>query len=467
MTWIRAAGLRIVLAVGLSFALWAFVSFSENPESQITFEDMPVEVRSLVPDLVMVDQNGLPNPSLRSVDVVVETDQSTRNKLRQVDFTAFVDLSDLDPGDHSVPVNVDPTRPNLSFRIPEIDPPQLQIRLENVITKTAPITLEVQGNVPFSFELGEPQIRANGEAVEETVVKGPQSRVERVVTTRTVANVEQLRAIYVSSLQLQAIDENGQVIEGVTLDPDIVNVRIPINPVVGLKLVPVLGNIIGLPAEGYAVVEIQSDPALISLTGSSGTLDTVESVKTEAVDISGFQSTTIRDVALQLPVGTSLQRGEPSMVRVTVQIEPLERPFQVQIPISVRVVGQAENVDVNVTPVIVIVPLAGTTGNLESLSVDGLTARIDVSGLLPGTYTLTPTIDLPDGINIVGDLPEVIVTLRALATPTPTATPETTATAAPETTVTPENEPTPDATPTVQETAAPSDLTERTPTPGV
>ena len=38
MTSLRAQGLRLLLSIGLAFALWIFVSFTQNPDQRSAFE---------------------------------------------------------------------------------------------------------------------------------------------------------------------------------------------------------------------------------------------------------------------------------------------------------------------------------------------------------------------------------------------------------------------------------------------
>ncbi|NTV65221.1 MAG: hypothetical protein HGA65_17060, partial [Oscillochloris sp.] len=259
MTGLRATILRALLALGLSFSLWAFVSFSQNPEELVPFEGLTPQVVGLQSDLVIVDANGLPNPTMPSVNVTLRTDRNQRTELRPVDIRTVVDLSGFDAGEHIVPINVQATRSTISFTLPTdgVSPSALPIRLEQVMSATVPIDLKVMGNLPFSFERGEPLITSGGESVSSMQVSGPQNRVQRVSAVQTTANIEQLRASYQAPLSLAAIDANGQPVDGVTVDPPTINVRIPITSVVGLKLVPVQATISGLPEPGYVITAVQ------------------------------------------------------------------------------------------------------------------------------------------------------------------------------------------------------------------
>ncbi|NTU83566.1 MAG: hypothetical protein HGA45_30055, partial [Chloroflexales bacterium] len=382
MTSLRASILRVALAFGLSFGLWAFVSFSQNPEETVTFPEVPLETVGLTDGLVIVDGNGLPNEKLPVVSITLRTDREQLTTLRPVDIRAVADLTGLGPGEHIVPVNVQPTRGNVSFQPATggVEPSLVPIRLEQLSTREVPIEVEVQGNLPFSFERGEPKISSGGDPIETVRVVGPQSRVSRVTAARATANIEQLRATYLAPLSLEAIDVGGQPVEGARLEPNTVTVEIPINPVVGLKLVPVQPAIVGLPAPGYEVRGVVVDPPLIALAGSSGPLDAVEVLTTAPIDLAGARESMGRIVAISFPEGTSPREGEPDTARVTVQIAPLSMRFQVQLPAQVSATGVGPDLAVALSPAVVSLALSGSSQALADLAQAPQRAVVDVSG---------------------------------------------------------------------------------------
>ena len=457
MSSVRSAILRALLAMGLSFALWSFVSFSENPEETVRFDDLTLQVVGLSEDMVVVDANGLPTTIFPSVDVTLRTDRRQRSELRPVDIRVVADLSGLGPGDHVVPINVQATRSNISFSIPPngVEPAAINIRIEPIETVKVPINLDILGSPPFSFERGEPEVRYNGAPISTVTVSGPQSRVMRVTAARTVANIAQLRASYVATLNLTPVDASNQPVEGVQVQPATVTVTIPINPVVGLRLVPVSPVIIGTPAPGFVVTGINVEPPLITLTGSSGPLDTISFLATESIDIADARETVVRIVPLVVPAGTSPAQNEPNAVRVTVQITPIPLPFQVRLPVEVTLTGLGSGLTAVVSPNVVEMTFAGTSDRLNALAATPLVVTLNLNGRGVGVYQFKVQPLLPDGVRLVGEPSEVTVSIVSVPTPTPMPTPT------PE--PSPETEPTP--TPTLTPTPKPSPETEPTPTP--
>lgn len=426
-----------MLALGLSFALWVFVSFSENPDKTISFDSISVEHRGLSPGLVLVDTTGLPRSSLPTVSITVQADSQTLGRnVQSSDIHAFIDLSNTSTGEHVVPVVAATERSDLSsLTFSNITPNSLAVRIEQLITKTVPITVNIQGNLPFSFERSDPQVSYENQFITQTLVTGPQGRTSQVRSVQTTVDIEQLRADYTASVALQPMDENGDAVEGVSVIPASVNVRVPIRSVAGLRRVAVLGQITGSPAAGYIVNTITSDPQLVNLTGSSGPLDAVNEIQTEPIDITNATGTITREVNLLVPIGTSLQVGQPSRAVVTVHIEPLRRPFTVKLPVPIQVVNIAGGLVYSLPNPTVEVSISGTDAALAQLTNTPLQATADVNGLGAGSHAVKLQIALPTGLRVVGNAPTVDVTLRSLATattpPSRTSSPEPNQTAAP------------------------------------
>ncbi len=429
MNAIRNQVFSLILALGLSFALWAFVSFRENPNRVSDPFSLPLEVRGQAEDLVIVNQEGFERTEFPNISIAIETDQNTLADLSsselQANLQAFVDLSGLEPGEHVVPVQTE-IAPALDriIETESIEPETITLRLDQEITREVPVQIEVEGNPPFSFQRGNPQMNDQSPDEVMVMVNGPENRVEEVVIARATARIEGLSANYESSVQLQPLNANDQVVDGVTLNPATINVEIPIRSVVGLKRLPIIGNVEGAPATGYVITDIQSEPTLINLTGSSETLETLEQIETAPIDISGITSTITRTVALSIPEGTSPQLGETETATVTVRIEPLEQRLQIQLPFPVEVTGTPTGFSVDIEPPVVKVKLAGPVEAFAQLDTVTLVATIDVSGLDPGTYTRTPAISLPESIT-VDSVPEVQIMLRPPPRPTSTRVPPT------------------------------------------
>jgi len=445
VSWLRSTGLRLVLAIMLAFALWIFVSSIENPDRPIQFKDRPMVPEGLAPGLVIVDQNGLPDPALPTVTITLEADRETLAATSISDVQAYVSLSGLGPADHIVPVGARVTLPGRQPDITAIVPSHVPIRIDQVISQTVPLTIEVDGTVPFSYEPRTPSAIAQGESITETLVTGPRNQVEQVVQTRATANIDQLTANYDSPRQVEALGADGKLVAGVTVVPQSVRVLVPIVSSVGIKRVPVVPHVVGDPASGYVVAGVTITPQFVRLTGSAGPLEQVQSIETQPVDVAGASGTISRTVRLQDLNGTSLLAGEPVSATVQVQIVPISRPFQVTLPVAITVSDVGAGLLLSVNPQVVPVTLAGSAEQLAALDASKLQAIVIARDLNAGTYTVTPQYSVPPGIKLV-DEPKVTLILRQIPAPTE----------APTTTQGPPPAPPPTEAPTAVPTEAPT-----------
>jgi YbbR domain-containing protein len=426
MTSLRAQGLRLLLSIGLAFALWLFVSFTQNPDQRSAFEGVPVDIEGLTPGLLVVDKEGLPKTNRPTVTISAEGDEATIQTVRQSDLRAFVDLSGLAAGEHSnVPVIVERNRAGLARLALTSDPAFLSFRLEQEITRTVPLTVELTGSVPFSFEKGEPQLTVAGRPVNSVLVRGPQSRVERVSVGRVVADIDRLTGNYSSTRPVEVLSQDGQEIAGVIAEPATINVLVPIASSAGVKRVPVVPKLVGAPASGQIVSSVSVDPQFVQLTGGSDALDGIESIETFDVDIGGATRAISRTVSMRVPPNTSLASGEPAVATVLVQIQPIERPFQITLPVPLQVVDAPGGYLLTLAPNSIQIKLEGTAAALAAFDPDSLQGIVSARSLGEGTYAITPSFQLPAGVQLAEAPPKVTLSLHRPPTPQPTALPDT------------------------------------------
>lgn len=462
ITWFRTAGLRLLLAAGLAFSLWVYVSFRENPNVTSQFQGVLVESESLGPGLVLVDRGGLPVTARQIVNISAEGPETVIQSLRPSDIRAFADLTGFGAGEYQVPVTVSTARTGFARVSFSPDPAFLPFRIEQAITRTVPLTVEVLGSVPFSFEQQAAQISINRQPRTTIEISGPENRVNLVDHVRATANINQLTANYSSPRPVEPVDAGGAIISGVAVLPSTVDVLIPIVSSVGIKRVPVVPQVTGRPVSGQVVSNVSVTPEFVTLTGSSGPLDAVQSIATEPLVITGKSGTFTQTVQLRPPSGVTLLENEPTSVVVEITTRAIAQPFSVTIP--VEVVGtNPHGLLVNISPNIVQLKLSGTAEAISAINSTTIQGTVDLANLNAGTYELSPVFNLPKGVALV-EPPRVTVSLRAPATAVPaTAVPTT---AAP---TTPAQEPTtepvpPTATPAPQPTADQSSAGSQPPT---
>lgn len=175
---------------------------------------------------------------------------------------------------------------------------------------------------------------------------------------------------------------------------------------------------------------------------------------TTPLDIEGATDDVRESLPLIVPENVSIL--QVSSVVVTVGVAPLESSLTVTRKPVVQGAGDNTRITVSLEEVEVIV--SGPLPRLELLGPEEVRVLLDLTGLLPGSHLVEPTVVVPEGIVEQGVIPEAIeVLIESLITPT----------AAPTATSTPEpvETPAPPVPEVAESTTEPVPVTTETPAP--
>jgi YbbR domain-containing protein len=113
-----------------------------------------------------------------------------------------------------------------------------------------------------------------------------------------------------------------QEVEVISISPS--EIRIALDSTAE-KVVPIAPNVIGHPAAGYVVSEVQVEPRFARVAGPASSLGSITQVPTAPVSI-GERSSTFSVPATVLPDAPGVRVREGQIVTVTVRIRPAPSP---------------------------------------------------------------------------------------------------------------------------------------------
>ena len=177
------------------------------------------------------------------------------------------------------------------------------------------------------------------------------------------------------------------------------------------RTVPVVPDIEGQPAEGFAVGRISTVPESAEIVGPRSLLDSVVEAITEPVSIEGSDER----VQALVTIGVSdrvLRLRTPSSAEVTVEIvpAPVERNMQ-GVTISSR--NLEPDLEVLFEPSSIAVGVRGSEALLQAMEEGEIEAFIDLAGLSAGRYNLPVTVVSSADLGITHiDPPNVLVVLQ-------------------------------------------------------
>jgi YbbR domain-containing protein len=221
-------------------------------------------------------------------------------------------------------------------------------------------------------------------------------------------NLTGLRVNIEQDYDLTARDARGGEIKGVRIEPDSLDLTVPIVQKEVTLTLTVVPAVQGTVADGYNLVGVSSEPQAIAVSGPLEVLQALSFVTTEPIDASGLRSETTRTLRLRIPAGLQSTRDS---VSVRLKVEPAQG--QIALTVAPQVNGVGEGLRPSLQTASVTVYLSGPLPTLRLLTPASLRASISASGLDEGIHVLRPTITAPEGIQVASVEPnQVVVVLR-------------------------------------------------------
>jgi YbbR domain-containing protein len=398
-------GLSLVLAL----IIWVNAVQSDDPVRN-QFIQVPVQFIGQTTD------SRLLSPSQQLVQVVFEGPTSVMRQMSGDDFRAVVDLSTVPFGQETA-VDVNVTTDTRGVRILSQSPEQITVLVDQLVTRSIPVQLEMRGTVARGHEHGEPLLEPDF-----ITISGTASQVEPLAFARATVFLNNDRETVIARPQLIIYNRQGRIAStsGLDLSTEQVQVTIPVDETAGVAERLITVSWIGEPAPGYRLLSVEVEPASVLIEGLPTQLARLNRVQTEPIDITGLEESFRQQVALDLPNGIALIEVEE--IFVSIEIEPLLTTSVYNLEPELR--RLEDGLQAQVTPAEVQIVLFGPLPILNTLLEDEVSVKLDLLGLGVGTYNLIPIVDFPErGIELRSVQPNLIsVEITELITDTETIT---------------------------------------------
>lgn len=381
--WLESNLVSLILAVLLALVVWVVATQEANPSEEFTF-DQPIPIEFVGPDETLT----ITNSPTRFVTVRVRAPRSTISSLSLDNFSARVNLTDLEAGQHTVPVKVSIV--DAQAVAEDYAPTDIEVELEALAERRLPIQLVINGELPTGYQTGTTSVVPS-----EVTIRGPQTAVQLVSEVRATISVDNQRDAVEETVDLAALDSDGNTLDNVQIEPATALVEIPITQEADFREVAVRVNANVQPAEGYYVSSITVTPPLIPVRGDPEILRELTSIETEPINLGSVQSDETYVARLNPPDGVTLEDVRTVTVYIAVEAQ---LDFRV-LEVPVQAIGLEDNgLTVTIAPSNAVVSLSGPLPVLQRLNFDqDILVTIDVSGLEPGTYRLEPQAEIVSG----------------------------------------------------------------------
>ncbi len=173
------------------------------------------------------------------------------------------------------------------------------------------------------------------------------------------------------------------------------------------RSVEVIPRVVGSPAAGYELIDIDLSPQRIEVVGPSSRVEGLEQVTTEPISVDGLREPFSRLVRVELDPLVRVAREENVQLALEVREEWGRRELS-----GVAVKGVPADPPATLIPDTVRVEVEGPKSVVEGLRAEDLLAQVELKELGPGPHAVVPSIVIsaPDAsaIQVISIEPEEV-----------------------------------------------------------
>ncbi len=392
------ANLGLWLIAGLlSLTVWAFVIQETNPARQTLVEDIPLVVQNVPEGSRIITE--LPD----TVSVVVKTTDALLPTLSPNAFQATVSLADRQPGPHRLDVTV--SSGVSPVQIISVEPDLVDVELAQIISRTMPVSLQLEGeeNLSAAYQVQDsPTLTPT-----EVTVVGAESTINQIETLQARAMITADNSLEASRVPVVAVDENGEEVEGVTLQPEEIRINVPIVRRSNSRQVGIQVETEGSLPAGYRLNRIRTFPSRLIILGAAEQLESLNNfVTTVPIDISQVVGDLSVEVPLDVPPGLEvLNEAGDTIVAVRVEIEVVPRTGTLNVTRPVEILNEISGTlsfDLETIDLVLVGPIPV----LDEIEANPELVRVfinatELENLSPGqTITVLLSVTKPDEVTV-------------------------------------------------------------------
>ena len=391
-------------AIALATLLYGGLILSENAQTRDVTIQIEPKPNSQPRNTIVVGSLGVVNQIRYFIADQANVTVTPSN------FAATVDLSGMTPSPQPQSVRVQIESADPRIQVISSDPAFVSVRLEKLDSRDVPVVV-VPGTVPNGLT-----IRPPVPAITTATVSGAQSDIARVTSVRATVPVDASALDVDQDLPLTPIDQVGEQVRGVEVDPATVRVKMKVFKDRQTASLPIVAKVVGTLAPGFEVASVTLSDPVVGVEGDAADLADVATAPTLPISLDGRSADFDVDVGFDLPTGVSAVDPTEVTVHVAIRAVTQSRNFTAGIVVNG---GQANRLYVLSVPQVV-VTIGGTTTDLDRLSGATLSVTADVTGLDVGTHQVTLTMSLQSGLTVVAIRPAT-VTVTVTEGPGPSA----------------------------------------------
>ncbi|TLS34924.1 CdaR family protein [Pseudalkalibacillus caeni] len=324
-----------------------------------------------------------------SVDVVVKGSRDRVMLSKLSNKEVYVDLRNLTPGKHLVKVK----HKNFPDEVDvAIEPGSVPVLIEKKATVEHSVDIELmnKNKIPEGYTAEEPIITPNSVSV-----TGAKSQLDKIAFVRGYVDISDAKDTVKQRIPLNVYDENMHELKDLTIEPSVVDVKVPISS--PYKKVPIKLDENGKLPDGVSISSIEIEPAEVTVFGPNDVLNDIQYIDGIPLELDKIKENTTLE--LKVPVPEGAKKVDPESIKIKVTVDKEQEVTFTDIPVKVTGLSDglmAEFLDPKSGELDI--TLKGASTVLDKLKKPDIEAYVDVSELSEGEHELAVEINGPQHI---------------------------------------------------------------------
>lgn len=384
-----------IFALLIAVLLWNTVMKTENPEWPKEIRNIPVTYSNAA----ALERLGLVimEPKEVTVNVKVNGRKNDMKDFSAKNIVATVDLSGYREGQFKVPIKVSLINQKSSVVVDSWESKEVLFTFDKVIPKDIPISIEIEGQVPEGYLLGD--VSSKSQFIS---IRGPRTWVNEVNKVVATIDVSDLTSDVIRSRPVQILDDQGNEVIGVDKVPSVIDINISVLKTNSIPIELITEN--ELP-ENFTITNIEISPRDIAIKGKN--ILSIDKINTKPVDINSLLEQTSMEVELDLPEGVELLNPrEKVLITYTIE-ETIVNGYDILLK-NVIIKNLDSTLSINTLDLerTIQISLKGIKSIIDEITEEDLIVEIDLLGLEEGTHPVEVKIGNIQGVTVDEIKPE-------------------------------------------------------------
>lgn len=368
-----------LICVFLALIIWFVVMDDKNPVVERVFENVNVELLGVE----QVENRGLiiGNVIGQTVDVKVRGKWKSVMRISENDISLTAQIGSVIYSKRVGKVPIDYSINYSEVSITSLSKSSVEIELDEIVSEKKTIEIKSKGELVSGFKL-----KAIKPQVKEISVKGPSNILKTVAYLQGDVDLSGRKISSNEHVNLQPMDSDGNIVEGVSLEVGFVDTSISINTTKTLDLkVEIKGEV----AEKYRFTDAVANLKKIKVTGDSAVLEKLSEIRTKQINIEGRIKSFETNAELSLPETVKVDKNDIINVKVTIQ--KLETKRFVFKSSDIIIINKINGLNYKFTQsnINYTVEISDIRTVLSNIKKEDLKLKLDVAGLSLGEYKLS------------------------------------------------------------------------------